>query len=116
MRLVYFSYPLTKNPTVYREEARSLCIKLQELYPDLLFIIPHCTNLYNGRVEKNTKTCILALQYDIELIGRCDLFVLGKREDINESYGVCWELAYARILKKPIFYAQELLEGKMKVD
>lgn len=104
MKLAYMTYPLSSNYRKNRKEALDLSLKIMEKNPDLFIIIAHTTTQTSEKVEKYR-----SLMFDLAIIQKSDMVILGKPLDYNESAGCCWEYGYARILKKPIFTAHYLL-------
>lgn len=115
--LAYLSYPYTKDPEAYTEKVRKLAKKLQSKYENLVLVIPHFASNFMKEGE-STEEHGQAIFYDLAFIQRCDIFIVGKDLDYQESVGCVWEYYYAKILGKLIYDAKEMLRKtvKLKVD
>jgi len=112
LRLAYLSYPYTKpDPETRTREVLELAKKIIKKNPDLVLIIPHIAvdhpELRDAIIENYGD--IGFTMWDIEIIKRCDLFIVGSQVKYSESAGCVWELGLAKTLGKEIVRVEELL-------
>ena len=115
MITAYLSFPYTADPQKFTEEVRKLATKLQDKYPDIVLLIPHyCSNWM--KQGQTTEEHTLAIWYDIALVQKADIFIIGCELDYSKSQGMVWEYNIARMLGKKIYSASELLRKNVKFD
>lgn len=120
MILVYIAYPYTSNPSKNTEEVRKIALKLIKKYPEIVPLIPHyCFNFAKKNPEdikkQTTEEHVQSISWELEAIGRCDCFIIGKELNYDESTGVTWEYCYAKSLGKPIYEASDLLKRRVNL-
>lgn len=104
MKLAYFSYPFSDNPDRRTDEAVNIAFQICRIYNDLFPVVPHLTfnSLWPKGKEVDVARNLKILQAELEMIKRCDLFIVGMDRLSEMSTGMFWELAYALLLGKEI--------------
>ena len=105
MKLVYFSYPYSSNPTLRTREVAKLVHKILKKHKDFVPFVPHFAldALYDFP-KGYTHLDFPKMEY--EIISRCDLFVYSPN---RLSTGVYWELCFARWKRIPVKTYEELI-------
>lgn len=102
--LAYCTFPLTSDPEANSIKAQRLALKLMEKYPNLCVIIAHSTTQPSESISKYR-----SIFFDITIISRCDLFIIGKKVPYKDSCGSVWEHQIAKFFGVPIVTAYTLL-------
>lgn len=111
VRLAYLSYPYTDNPEKRTEEVLTLAQEIIAKNPDLVLIIPHIavdTEEIREAIIENYGHVGFA-KWDLSIIKRCEVFIIGCPLDYRLSSGMVWETAYAELEGKEILKAEDLI-------
>jgi len=110
MKMAYLSYPYTDNPPVRIAEVTRIAHKIMEKHKDIVLIVPHLA--IDSMIEPfiKNKDYLFVAVWELELIKRCDILILGCPLDYGLSPGMVWEWAYAKLLGKEIVEAKELMK------
>jgi len=111
VKLAYLSYPYSDNPKKRLKEVLELAEKIIKKNPELVLIIPHIA-VDNPKIRRAILKHYGEKQFakwDLTLIKKCDIFIIGSKLDYKISSGMFWELAFAELLRKRIVTAEDLL-------
>jgi len=109
MKMAYLSYPYSDDPPGRIEEVKRLAHKIMEKHKELVLIVPHLA--IDSIIEPfiDSDNWLFAGTWELELIARCDILILGCPLDYKVSPGMVWEWAFAKWLGKEIVEVKELM-------
>jgi hypothetical protein len=103
--LAYMTYPLSNgNFEKNRIKAEKLANQIMQKNPNIFVLLAHNATHFSDRVERYKP-----IEFDIAIIGKIDMLILGKNLDYNESSGSCWEYCLAKTLGKKTVTSDYLL-------
>ena len=103
--LAYMCYPLSNRFRQNKKEAEELALAIMDKNPNIYVLLAHNSTHYsdfNGR-----KFC--SIEFDLAIIRKIDLFIIGKPLNYCESCGSVWEFCFAKSLGKKIVTSDFLL-------
>ena len=110
--LAYMSFPLSNGSfEVNRKRAEKLAVQIMRLNPNLHVLLAHNSTNFSDAVSK-----FKSIGFDIAIIQKVDMFIIGKPLDYCESCGSVWEYFIAKSLNKKIVTSDYLLGKTNKPD
>lgn len=97
-------YPLSRNYKENKKKALALALSIMALNPNIFILLAHNSTQYSEQIEKYR-----SVAFDIEIIKRVDMFIIGKPLDYEESSGSVWEYELAKHFRKQIVTSDYLL-------
>ena len=123
--LAYLSYPFSRNPIKFGEEACSIARKIMIKHPNVFVIVPHTAvdvTVFGPLKEKitdyNNKDHTLSSQLEFTILSKIDIFIQGVPDDPSVSMGCIWEHSFVcwlnRVRKRQILLTtpEKILNGK----
>jgi len=105
VKVAYLAYPYTDNPKKRTREVIAIGKRLVQRRPEIVPLIPHLH--FDIFVDVVPQTWIPL--WELAVIQKCDLFILGHSLDYRVSAGMVWEHAYAKLNRIPIKTINELI-------
>jgi hypothetical protein len=103
--MAYLSYPFSKDPKRFTEEACQYARKIMEKHPNIFIIVPHTAvdiTMFglpkDNMILYDIKDHVLAPQLEFTILSKIDVFIRGVPDNPSVSMGCMWESAFVQWL------------------